>query len=439
MGEPLTHLAIQNAKPKGTRYAITDAGHPGLRVIVYPSGEKAFAFRYARPGAADGRKKDVLMVLGPAAGSGALKLAQAREMASAARRQIVLGGDPSDSRRQERAALAARIDAERREAVRRDNLVEVALDRYFRLRVDGMRSAYELKRLLSVELAPWSGRRIDGIERFDAIKLLDEIAERGHKVTANRVRTKAKTFFSWCRSKGLVEANPFDGTEPAVAEVSRQRFLSDDELRYLIVAIGEQPPIWSAFFRLLLLTGQRRNEVAGMRWPEIGVDEAGAIWTIPAARTKNKREHIVPLSHQALAIIRAQPRIKIMDKTGRLVDAEPVLTTNGVVGLGGFSKAKARLDTAMRAAAGDAVNIAQWQLHDWRRSMATVMGKMRVDIAVTEMCLNHVSGTMAGVTGIYQRYDYPAERRAAMCMWADYLDRLVEAHEADALRSQEEA
>ena len=338
-------------------------------------------------------------------------------------------------------ALAARIDAEQKEAKRRDNLVEVALARYFRLRVEGMRSAYELKRLLTVELTPWTGRRVDAVARLDAIKLLDDIAERGHKVTANRVRTKAKTFFKWCIAKGLTEQNPFDGTDPAVVEEDRARFLSDDELRFLIEAIGEQPPVWRSFFHFLLLTGQRRREVAGMRWSEVGMSNEGAIWTIPAARAKNKREHIVPLSPQSLAIVRGreQERTVVVNATGKVVPAQPVFTTNGVVGLGGFSKAKARLDASFRRLAGDAINIEQWQLHDFRRTMATVMGRLRVDIAVTEMCLNHMSGTMAGVTGTYQRYDYAAERRAAMCAWASHLDGLTQVGGADATPTQEVA
>jgi integrase len=360
-------------------------------------------------------------------------------MASAARRQLATGEDPADARRQERAATAARIEAEQREAKRRDNLVEAVLARYFRLKVEGMKSAYELKRLLSVELAPWAARRVDSISRADAIKLIDDIAERGHKVTANRVRTKAGTFFSWCRSKALVEANPFADTEPAVAEKSRDRVLSDDELRLLTKAMDSAPPLWRAFFRLALLTGQRRNEVAGMRWLELNLNEAAPVWTIPAARTKNGREHVVPLSPQAVTIIRSLPNVQIMGKSGKLRDSDLVLTTTGVTALGGFSKAKGRLDAAFRELAGEDAEIKQWQLHDFRRTMATSMARLRVDIVVIEKVLNHVSGTMAGVAGVYQRHEYADEKRAAMIVWANHLDDLHAPQASNVIPMQREA
>lgn len=435
MKKPLTALAIANAKKKLMRYALSDVGHPGLRVLIYPSGEKSFSFRYKRE---DGQ--DVTLTLGHAAGPGAITLQQARDAASKARRQRAMGVDPSAQRREDRAARLAQIRAEEKEARRRDDTVAIVLDRYYRDKVNAMKSAPELKRLLSKELCPWAKRRVDDIGRIDAIKLIDAIKDRGTPVLANRTRAASRTFFGWCIDKALIEANPFEKTKPVAVEEARDHVLSDAELRLLWIALDRCDSIWSAFYRLLILTGQRRDEVAGMAWSEVNL--GNALWVLPSARSKNKREHAVPLSPAAVDILRDLPKVLVKETVSgveRLVDSPLVLTTTGTTSISGYSHTKGRLDRIMTEVAreeakkrGDyPVEIEPWRIHDLRRTVASGMARLGIGVAVAEKVMNHVSGTFAGIVGVYQRHDFLAEKRHALNLWADHVVSLTTARESN--------
>ncbi|MCP3386186.1 integrase arm-type DNA-binding domain-containing protein [Bradyrhizobium sp. CCGUVB4N] len=427
MKKPLTATAIANAKPKTKRYALPDVGHPGLRVLVQTSGAKSFVYRFKRDNG-----QDVTLTLGPAAGPGALTLPQARGAASDARRQRSTGIDPAAQRRADRAAEAARIEAEEREARRKDDVVDRVLDRYYRDKVNSMKSAKELKRLLSKELTPWARRRIDDISRADAIKLVDAIKDSGKPVLANRTRAAARTFFGWCIDKALIEDNPFERTKPVAVEKSRDRVLYDDDLRLLWLSLDRMDWIWRAFYQLLILTGQRRDEVAGMAWAEIKQNGTSLHWVLPPERTKNAREHIIPLPPAAAEILRSIPRVQVrttINGTERLKDSSFVLTTTGTTPVSGFSKAKGHLDKAIMQVSreeaeklgADPVTIEPWRIHDLRRSTASGMQRLRVGVAVVEKLLNHVSGTFGGIVGIYQRDDLLEERRQALNLWADHI------------------
>ncbi|MBR0982252.1 integrase arm-type DNA-binding domain-containing protein [Bradyrhizobium diazoefficiens] len=432
MRKPLSAKAIANAEPKAKRYALPDVGHPGLRVLVQPSGAKSFVYRFKRENG-----QDVTITLGPAEGPGALTLAQAREAAGDARRQRALGSDPADQRRATRRAEAARIAAEEKEARRKDDIVERVLDRYYRDKVNAMKSAKELKRLLSKELTPWAKRRVDDIARADAIKLVDAIKEKGRPVLANRTRAAARTFFGWCIDKALIEDNPFERTKPVAVEKARERALSDGDLRVLSLALDRMDWIWRAFYWLLVLTGQRRDEVADMAWAELkDLDGPAPLWVLPAKRTKNGREHVIPLSPAVVEILRAIPRVQVratFKGAERLEDSPLVLTTTGTTPISGFSKAKVHLDKALMEVAreeaeksgDDPVIIEPWRIHDLRRTMVSGMASLGVSVAVVEKVVNHVSGTFGGIVGVYQRHDYLAEKRHALNLWADHVASLT--------------
>jgi integrase len=157
--------------------------------------------------------------------------------------------------------------------------------------------------------------------------------------------------------------------------------------------------------RLLILTGQRRNEIADLRWSEVDLEESTL--HLPAARTKNGRPHDVPLSASALAIIAGLPR---------LVDADLVFTIKRKP-ITGFSRMKERLD--------EASGVTDWTLHDLRRTVASGLQRLGVRLEVTEAVLNHRSGSMAGIVGVYQRHDYADEKRDALARWGDHVDALV--------------
>src|SRR5207248_2399743 len=156
---------------------------------------------------------------------------------------------------------------------------------------------------------------------------------------------------------------------------------------------------FGAIVRLLILTGQRREEVGGMTWTELNGDFS--TWTIAASRTKNGTPHVVPLADRTREVLRTLPR------TGALVmpgDRPPAPFS-------GWSKAKARLVAES--------GIADWVLHDLRRTMATGLQRLGVRLEVTEAVLNHISGSRAGIVGIYQRHDWASEKRAALDAWAN--------------------
>ena len=186
-----------------------------------------------------------------------------------------------------------RIEAEEREARRRDDTVEKVLARFYMDHVDGLRSASENRLFLNRELAGWFHRRIDDISETDAIKLIDSIRDRGRKSNrrrpsdhmANRARAHCRKFFNWCVQKRLVDKNPFHCVS-AVRERARQRVLSDNELRWLLLALPGLDWPWREFFMAALFLGQRREEVAGMQWAELDLSATEPAWVLPAEREK---------------------------------------------------------------------------------------------------------------------------------------------------------
>ncbi len=208
------------------------------------------------------------------------------------------------------------------------------------------------------------------------------------------------------------------GVKPAAKESSRDRALSDDEVRWFWQACEAEGFPWGPMGKILLLTGQRRREVAQMTEAEID----GAAWRLPAARVKNGRPHTVPLSDAALAVLKASPRIK--SKPGY------IFTTTGPSPVSGFHKARERLAARMSEIAarerGVPVSIDHWTFHDLRRTAATGMARIGIPVRVTEAVLNHVSGTGGGIVAVYQRHDFADEKRAALEAWSRLVLQLVE-------------
>ena len=206
--------------------------------------------------------------------------------------------------------------------------------------------------------------------------------------------------------------NPWETTpRPLARELSRERVLSDAELGTLYTAAGALGEPWGVLVRLLILTGQRRGEVAGMRWDEIDLDAAE--WSLPGARTKNGQPSVVPLAPEAMALLRTVKRRK---------DAELVFEGPRKTAVSGFGKVKNRLDAALAQASQAADRkVAPWILHDLRRTVATGLQRLGVRLEVTEAVLNHVSGTRSGIVGVYQRHGWEAEKSAALRAWAAHV------------------
>jgi hypothetical protein len=230
------------------------------------------------------------------------------------------------------------------------------------------------------------------------------------------VRTSLSAFFSWAAREGYIDANPAAFTNKAIENGSRERVLADDELAEIWHAAGRDQ--YGAIVKLLMLTGARRDEIAGLRWSEVDLDVATI--TLPPARTKNRREHVIPLSDQALTILEAQPRRVDADGTER----DHVFGYGRGRGWQNWSGNKADLDK--RIASARKSEGLDWRLHDFRRSLSTALHeRFKVAPHVVEAILGHVGGHKAGVAGIYNKALYLDERRRSLDRWAAYIDALV--------------
>jgi integrase len=224
------------------------------------------------------------------------------------------------------------------------------------------------------------------------------------------------SLFSWLRRQRRVESNPCAGLpRPAPATV-RERHLKPDEVRWFWAAIDTVGDPFGVLLKLLLLTGQRLREVAGMRRDdELSTD--GTTWTLPGTRTKNGRSHVVPMPQFARELI-----------SGVQSKGELIFTTTGTTPVSGWSRMKRRLDKAMLAAARkekpDAL-IGAWRLHDLRRTAVTGMAELGVRPDVIERVVNHVSGTRGGIAGVYNHAEMLDERKAALERWAAHVEQLV--------------
>ena len=263
------------------------------------------------------------------------------------------------------------------------------------------RSFSETERYLRNHSSPLHSLRLSQIDRRKVATLLGEIETNSGPFARNRARSALSSLFNWCIQEGLLETNPVVGTRKADEGGSRERVLTQDELRKLWRALDDGP--FGNIFRLLLLTGQRRNEIGKLQWSEI--DFARKMIVLPPARTKNSRLHELPLSAQALAILAGVPHRN---------SSEYLF---GVRGFKDWDVQKAKLD----ARAG----IPPYRLHDLRRSCATQLGELGVQPHHIEAILNHYSGHRSGVAGVYQRAKYEGEMRSALQRWADHVEKIT--------------
>jgi integrase len=278
-----------------------------------------------------------------------------------------------------------------------------SIDRYLERKRSALKpnSFSEAERYLRNHSAPLHRLRLDQIDRRKVAALLGEVETSRGPVSRNRLRNALSAFFSWCVQEGLLDANPVTGTGKANENGGRERVLTHDELHKLWRGLGDDP--FSNVVRLLLLTGQRRNEIGKLQWSE--VDLARGMIVLPPERTKNSREHSLPLSRQAQAILECLPH---RNTTGFLF---------GKRGFSDWDRGKQELDQRL--------GIAPYRLHDLRRTCATGMAELGVQPHIIEAVLNHVSGHKGGVAGIYNRAKYEGEMRDALTKWADHVEALI--------------
>lgn len=446
MAKALTPLSVKKAKPAEVRQEIADAGCKGLYLVIQPGGSKSWAFRYRLAGST---KK---LTLGPAylgddeiaqpALDQANTLAGARKLAGEAALLVAKGIDPA----KQKFATRERARQYAEGAIRADRLTVEVLARQF-IRDHAMTRTRESSwrqtaRLIGLQqdatdpaklvwtatggevLGKWGKRPAHEITLADVNDLLRSIAARGSPITSNRVLAAIRKMFNWAVDEDLLSVSPCGGVKRKADEHSRDRKLSDDELRLVWKASGALGYPFEQFTKLLILTLQRRAEVAGIRRTEVNATKR--LWTLPRERVKNDVEHDVPLSETALAVLRS---CKDIGESGFY------LTRYGEVGVSGYSKAKIELDaeilkiqkaeTVARGEKPDSVvALPRWTWHDLRRTGVSGLSRLGVPMPVGERIVNHVSGSFAGVVGVYQRYEFEDEKRAALDAWAKHVTGL---------------
>ncbi|RLQ87079.1 tyrosine-type recombinase/integrase [Notoacmeibacter ruber] len=410
MAKALTAAAVEKYRPEEARREIPDGGLTGLYLVIQPSGRKSWAVRYRH----GGRPRKATIGNYPA-----FDLKAARDAGAAMLRAASEGRDPASEKAE--AKTLAGVEAE--DTIEKQ--VEIFLDRH----VSRNRSSHEVERLLRKEvMRPWKAKRLPEITRGDVVRLLDDIVDRPAPYTANRVLANLNKFGNWCVSRGLIDANFCAGVAKPSSETKRDRVLNDRELALVWRAAGAMGFPFGPLYQLLVLTGQRREEVAGMRWGEIDLDNG--TWTIPRERAKNDTAHLVHLSPPALDILKSVPRIKVDGRS-----SEYVFTTTGKSTVSGFSRAKAKLDEKIAdiVEEDEADPVAAWRVHDLRRTAASGMAGLGIGVAVVEKVLNHTSGTFGGIVSVYQRHEFLEERRRALEAWAAHVVGLMEAKPSNVL------
>lgn len=281
------------------------------------------------------------------------------------------------------------------------------------------RTASQVSSAMELHILPKLGqRRLDSIKKSDVLKIIDGIRDGGAAVQANRVLAFLRRFFNWCLERDYLSLNPTAGIAKPTKEVARDRVLSPDEICHVINAAREMGYPFGPFIEMLVLTGQRRDEVAGMRWDE--VNRAENVWVLPASRSKNGKAHTIHLSEAAVAVLTSVPRL---DESELVFPATRVRrktkdgTTPPALPISGFSTAKRRLD--------EVSGVTGWTLHDLRRSFAThCTERLGLSPVVVDKILNHQSGSVRGIAAVYQRGQYLEERRATMERWAAFVQSL---------------
>jgi integrase len=372
--------------PGKSDHIVFDDSLAGFGLRIRASGKRYWIVQYR---ATDKTRR---VTLGPV---DLLTPEEARERAGKILAQVRLGEDPQ----------AARAEAKARASVTLGRLVDTYLTRYAapKLKATSLR---ETTRYLNGAWRPLHDLPLDKIDRRLVATRLAEIAATSGATAANRARAALSAFFSWTMREGIASANPVVGSNRS-EEKSRDRVLSDAELVAIWNACGDDD--FGRIVRLLILTGQRRAEIGDLAWNE--VDLTAPAIKLPAARSKNKRAHEIPLSPLAFDVL-----------AGVHKRERPLVFGEGDGGFSGWSKAKAALDARV-AAAG--TQIEAWRLHDLRRTVATGMIGIGVLPHVVEAVLNHVSGHLAGVAGVYNRAKYTTEKRQALDRWAAHVDAIV--------------
>lgn len=419
----LTQAAVDKLRPPASgrvEYWDTQLAGFGLRVAAPRSGSREGRKTWQAMYRVEG--KLVRETIGTLATDPEVE--KAREKARTSIKMAKLGVHPIEDRHRRKAR-----EREADEARQRDTLA-AAIDRYLdRYGVKYMRVDYfnETKRTFEHDVKPALGSRpIREITRRNVRDLLDKVIDRGSPSHANHVLAYLRAMLNWAVGEDLIESNPCDGVKMPSPKVDRDRALDDSEIMLFWQACDTIGWPYGPLFKLLLLTAQRRDEVAEATWPEFDLD--AGVWALPRARAKNDRAHVVHLSPLAVEILRDLPRIGTKNFLFTRTGERPVT---------GFGHGSERLIAAMTELAGR--DVKHFTLHDLRRSAATGMARIGIAHHVLDRVLNHATGQISGVARVYNQFEYLAERKAALDAWSRHVESLVRPSPSNVITLRAEA
>ncbi|TSB03968.1 tyrosine-type recombinase/integrase [Sphingorhabdus contaminans] len=408
----ISKTEVDKARPGSKDYFLWDDKVKGFGLKVTPKGGKIYVlqFRIAKAGKALSATAPRRRALGK---HGALTPEQARLLAKKRLSYILeKGSDPWE----DEAEQLVIADAEKagKASLIFSRLAAEWLDDYENHKRRRASSVSQAKLVVRNHLDPALGSiSAPDITRTDMQRVIDAISPNKRAMRRN-VFAYSSVLFGWMRRRGYIERNPIEYIDKPEAPASRDRVLNDAELSAIWKASYSIAQPFGPFVRMLILTIQRRGEVAAMNWLEL--DRKAATWIIPADRAKNGMAHIVHLSKAVITELDALAGGDAWPKAGY------VLTTTTRTPISGISKAKRALDMKI----SEEMQMPAWRLHDLRRTGATRLQQQGVRFEVTEAVLNHVSGAKSGVAGVYQRHDWKAEKKAALESYAVRLMKLCE-------------
>lgn len=378
----LTVRSVSEVQPSSKDTILWDTELKGFGLKVTPRGRRTFFLFY--------RNSDHVQRKPRIGNFPELRPEQARDIARQMLARVRRGEDPSSEKRAKRAN-------------RGDDKVSDFLPAYLAYKTkEGRKSIREIERIFNHDILPALGhKKAEEVTSREVTRLLDAIEMRSASV-AWAVRRQLSAFYKWALPR-LPEGtkNPVSQASRPPSMKPRERVLTEQEVKKLWLALETEPLHWQSAIRLLILTGQRREEVLGAKWEEF--DLKSKSWTIPSVRSKNGKDHVVPLSDPVMKILEDLPI-----RTGRIFPS----------GTGSASKAAARIRKAMPG-------VPDWRWHDLRRTVATGMQRLGVRLEVTEAILNHSSGSRAGIVGVYQRHDWAKEKAVALRKWAREVDTIT--------------
>jgi integrase len=367
---------------------VFDDEQKGLGVRATVGGGKSYVCQYRH----GGLKRRV-----PLGSCSAISLAMAREAARGIMGDAAKGRDHASERK------AAAMEAKRKAEA---STLAQLIGQWEALHLAGRRANYATAavRTLKRVFAKHLDRPAAGLDRASVVRTLDALAHEGKAQMAAMAARYGSALYGWALKRGSVEINPF-ALVPIAPIVRRERVLSDEEIRRVWAATAG-PGAFNGIVRTLLLTGARREEVAGMSWEELATDLS--TWTLPSARSKNGLPHVVPLSPPTQVVLRSRPRL----------EGSNVVFAGERGVFSGWSKAKRRLDKDS--------GTRDWTLHDLRRTAATRLADLGVHPHIVEACLNHISGHKAGVAGVYNKASYAREKQRAFDVLGERVAAIVE-------------